>query len=322
MANASRPYVRAYVKRDGAWISALVPFHELSHLARQQVSDDAMANGVDAWRPDAPPPDLGSGGSQGEQGPVGDQGPVGPQGPVGDQGPPGDQGPDGDKGAVGDKGPTGDQGSQGDPGPDGAPGGAAWADITGKPATFAPIIGAGAADAVAGNDARLTNARTPTAHTHPPSDITGTAVITTDARLSDARTPTAHNHDASYLAINHASVTNDRKPGFVTGDGGSVTQATNKTTGVTLNKRCGQITMNGAALAAAAEVSFVVTNNTVASTDVVVANVQSVGTAGAYFVTVGAVSNGSFALTVGNASAGSLSQAIVLNFAVLKAVAA
>lgn len=104
------------------------------------------------------------------------------------------------------------------------------------------------------------------------------------------------------------------------GIGGTVTQATNKTTGVTLNKICGQITMNGAALAAAAEVSFVVTNNTVASTDVVIVNVQSVGTAGAYFITVGAVSNGSFAITVGNASTGSLSQAVILNFAVLKSV--
>ena len=31
-------------------------------------------------------------------------------------------------------------------------------------------------------------------HTHAPSDITGTAVVTADARLSDARTPTAHTH--------------------------------------------------------------------------------------------------------------------------------
>ena len=32
------------------------------------------------------------------------------------------------------------------------------------------------------------------AHTHAPTDITGTAVITTDPRLSDARTPLAHSH--------------------------------------------------------------------------------------------------------------------------------
>ena len=36
--------------------------------------------------------------------------------------------------------------------------------LSGYPATFPPIIGSGAGDAVAGNDARLTNARTPTAH--------------------------------------------------------------------------------------------------------------------------------------------------------------
>lgn len=40
-----------------------------------------------------------------------------------------------------------------------------WGNITGKPTTFPPTIGAGAADAVAGNDARLTDARTPLAHT-------------------------------------------------------------------------------------------------------------------------------------------------------------
>lgn len=108
--------------------------------------------------------------------------------------------------------------------------------------------------------------------------------------------------------------------GYATGAGGTVTQATSKTTGVTLNKICGQITMNGAALAAAAEVSFTVTNSTVVSTDVVMVNIQSVGTAGSYFVTVGAVANGSFSVTVGNASAASLSQAIVLNFIVIKSV--
>ena len=36
-------------------------------------------------------------------------------------------------------------------------------------------------------------------HTHSPSDITGTAVITTDSRLSDARTPVAHNQAISTI---------------------------------------------------------------------------------------------------------------------------
>jgi hypothetical protein len=56
-------------------------------------------------------------------------------------------------------------------------------------------------------------------------------------------------------------------------------------------------------------------------TDVVIVNVASVGTAGAYQVTVGAVAAGSCSISVLNVSGGSLSQAIKLNFAVIKAVA-
>lgn len=116
------------------------------------------------------------------------------------------------------------------------------------------------------------------------------------------------------------AVTTTGSLGYRTGAGGTVTQATSKTTGVTLNKIAGQITMNGAALAAGAEVAFTLTNSTIAATDVVIVNVQSVGTAGAYLVSVGAVSAGSCSITVSNASAGSLSQAIVLNYVVIKGV--
>lgn len=108
--------------------------------------------------------------------------------------------------------------------------------------------------------------------------------------------------------------------GYATGAGGAVTQATSKSTGVTLNKPCGQITMNAAGLAAAAEVSFVVTNNMVAVGDCVVVNHGSGGTGGAYAVHAHTIGAGSFRVMVGNMSAGSLSEAIVLNFAVIKAV--
>jgi hypothetical protein len=47
-----------------------------------------------------------------------------------------------------------------------------WDQVTDKPTTFAPTIGTGAADAVAGNDARLTDARTPVTHTHTLAGIT------------------------------------------------------------------------------------------------------------------------------------------------------
>jgi hypothetical protein len=108
--------------------------------------------------------------------------------------------------------------------------------------------------------------------------------------------------------------------GYSTGTGGTVTQATNKSTGVTLNKRCGQITMNNASLAAAAEVSFTFTNSTIAATDVVVTAISSGATAGAYNTHVDAIAAGSCRISITNFSAGPLSEAIVLNFAVIKAV--
>ena len=108
--------------------------------------------------------------------------------------------------------------------------------------------------------------------------------------------------------------------GYSTGTGGTVTQASSKSTGVTLNKRCGQITMNNASLAAAAEVSFTLTNSTIAATDVVYTCIASGATAGAYNTQVDAVANGSCRISVGNKSAGPLSEAIVLNFVVIKSV--
>ena len=100
--------------------------------------------------------------------------------------------------------------------------------------------------------------------------------------------------------------------------GVTVTQATNKSTGVTLNTESGQITMNNAALADAAEVSFTVTNSKIAATDVGVACHGSAVTAGAYIVSANAIAAGSFAITVSNVSGGALSEAIVINFVALK----
>ena len=117
---------------------------------------------------------------------------------------------------------------------------------------------------------------------------------------------------------NFTNLNND-KAGYITGDGGSVTQSTNKTTAVTLNKKCGTVTMNGAALAADAIATFTLTNSTIAATDVVVLNHASVGTAGKYALNAQAAA-GSASVNVTNISAGSLSEAIVIRFAVIKAV--
>lgn len=105
--------------------------------------------------------------------------------------------------------------------------------------------------------------------------------------------------------------------GYVTGGGGTVTQATNKATGVTLDKPSGQITMNNASLAAATIVSFTFTNSTISSTDVLVINHVSGGTIGSYTFTA-ACGAGSATVYVRNATGGSLGEAIVLRYAVLK----
>lgn len=110
--------------------------------------------------------------------------------------------------------------------------------------------------------------------------------------------------------------------GYATGAGGTVTQITSKATGVTLNKICGQITMNGAALAAGAKVSFAVSNTSCAATDIPQVAVVSGGTANAYRANVTAVAANSFTVTVENITAGSLSEAPVIGFFINKAVTA
>ncbi len=111
--------------------------------------------------------------------------------------------------------------------------------------------------------------------------------------------------------------------GYGTGAGGTVTQATSKSTGVTLDKICGEIVMNNATLNRETAVSFTLTNSAIAATDVVVVNIKSAATANAYNVAVTAVAAGSCRIQIHNLLSGTdLSEALVLNFAVIKAVAA
>ena len=109
--------------------------------------------------------------------------------------------------------------------------------------------------------------------------------------------------------------------GYGTGAGGTVTQTTSKSTGVTLNAVCGTITMNGAALASATSVAFVFTNSAIAAADKVEVDHDSAGTLCAYNICVTPAA-GSATVTVRNMTAGSLSEAIVLRFFVQKAAIA
>jgi hypothetical protein len=107
--------------------------------------------------------------------------------------------------------------------------------------------------------------------------------------------------------------------GYATGAGGTVTQATSKSTGVTLNKVCGTITMNNASLASRTAVSFTLTNSAIAATDQVLVQHDSVGSIGNYGAFAQPAS-GSATITVYNNAASALGEAIVLRFVVIKAV--
>jgi hypothetical protein len=124
--------------------------------------------------------------------------------------------------------------------------------------------------------------------------------------------------DATYSLVNSVS----GQMGYTTGSPliavSSVTQLTSKSTGVTINAAAGQIVTNNAALAAGAEVAFVVTNSAVSAYDIpVIALASGAATAGTYLLSVAAVANGSFTVVISNASAGSLSEALTLNFGII-----
>jgi len=108
--------------------------------------------------------------------------------------------------------------------------------------------------------------------------------------------------------------------GVVPSPGGAVTQSTSKSQGVTLNKGCGAITMNAAALAAGASVQFVLTNSFIAAFDTIICNMGPGGTASTYLVQCQAVAAGSCRFRVTNYSGTSRSEACVVNFSIIKAV--
>jgi hypothetical protein len=98
----------------------------------------------------------------------------------------------------------------------------------------------------------------------------------------------------------------------------TVTQATSKSTGVTCTGMGGTITMNAAGLATVTTVTFTVTDTAVAAGDTIMVSLKSGNTASSYQATVDAVAAGSFAVSLRNVTGGTLSEAVVVNFAVLK----
>ena len=102
---------------------------------------------------------------------------------------------------------------------------------------------------------------------------------------------------------------------------GAVTQLTDKSTGVTLNKSAGRITMNAAALAGSTAVSFTLTNNLISTNDTMIVCVSSNTTgsaAGAYTTYVSYLAAGSALITLRNMTAStSYSEAVIINYAII-----
>jgi hypothetical protein len=106
--------------------------------------------------------------------------------------------------------------------------------------------------------------------------------------------------------------------GYRTGAGGTVSQSTSKSTAVTLNRVCGEITMNGAQLNGDSTVSFTLNNTAVANTDVIIVNQVGGGNIGEYAFN-GSCGAGSAEISVHNMTDVNRSDAIVLRFVVVKA---
>ena len=116
-------------------------------------------------------------------------------------------------------------------------------------------------------------------------------------------------------------ILSDNEFGYTAAAQGAVTQATSKSTAVTLNKSAGVITMNNAALATATNATFTLNNSLISANDTVILTIAGGQTTpGSYNVFANSLATGSVSITLRNISGGSLSEAIVINFALIHCV--
>jgi len=114
----------------------------------------------------------------------------------------------------------------------------------------------------------------------------------------------------------------DEQIGYTAAAQGTVTQATSKSTAVTLNKPAGRITLNNAALAGNTAVTFNLNNTLISANDILVLNVSagSVADATTYTTYISSLGAGVAAITLRNLTATSQSEAVVINFAIIHCV--
>jgi hypothetical protein len=169
------------------------------------------------------------------------------------------------------------------------------------------------------------------------TNITGTAAgftagsVTTNANLTGDVTSSGNATTIGTAKVTNAMLASNASPsigiGYATGAGATVTQATSRTTGVTLNAICGSVVTSTASLAAGVTASFTVTNSSVAISDVVLCSIRSGQTNKATRAIVSTTAAGSFEITVTNRGDGTWAGAaevgaIVINFVIIKAVTA
>ena len=106
--------------------------------------------------------------------------------------------------------------------------------------------------------------------------------------------------------------------GYAAAAQGAVTQATSKSTAVTLDKSMGRITMNNASLATATNATFTLNNSSISANDTVILTISGgQATAGSYNAFANSLATGSVSITLRNISGGTLSEAVVINFCVI-----
>lgn len=106
--------------------------------------------------------------------------------------------------------------------------------------------------------------------------------------------------------------------GYTADAQGAVTQLTSKSTAVTLNKSAGRITMNNASLATATNATFTLNNSYISANDTVILTISGgQATPGSYNAFANALAAGTVSITLRNISGGPLSEAIVINFAII-----
>ena len=116
-------------------------------------------------------------------------------------------------------------------------------------------------------------------------------------------------------------ILSDNQLGYTANAQGSVTQATSKSTAVTLNKSAGVITMNNASLATATNATFTLNNSLISANDTIILTIAGgQATAGSYNVFANSLAAGSVSITLRNISGGSLSEAIVVNYCLIHCV--